>query len=173
MYKKARSTCKIVVSLIKPIAVLTFSLPSPSPSLKLPKEASAEKRETGANSKDQVQVTMSTLSTTTVLIQDSVHPDDQTQPTFETTPSSDLPQWKIFWPINLSSVHYTDNFCAARKIIPDRGFGPTPPPKPGKSALGTRLFCSHTRTTVAARFCDWTKLCNACATPISKVERYI
>ena len=67
MYKKARSTCKIVVSLIKPVVVLTFSSPSPSPLLKLPKEASAEKRETGANSKDQVQVTMSTLSTKTVL----------------------------------------------------------------------------------------------------------
>ena len=130
MYKKARSTCKIVVSLIKPIVVLTFSLPSPSPSLKLPKEASAEKRETGANSKDQVQVTMSTLSTTTVLIQDYVHPDDQTQPTFETTPSSDLPQWKIFWPINLSSVHYTDNFCAAWKIILDRALVHNLVPRP-------------------------------------------
>ena len=32
MYKKAWCTCKLVVLLNKPIAVLTFSLPSPSPS---------------------------------------------------------------------------------------------------------------------------------------------
>ena len=67
MYKKAWSTSKVVVLLNKPIVVLTFSLPSASSLLKLPKEASAEERETGTNSKDQVQVTMSTLSTTTVL----------------------------------------------------------------------------------------------------------
>ena len=36
MYKKAWCTCKLVVLLNKPIAVLTFSLPSPSLLLKLP-----------------------------------------------------------------------------------------------------------------------------------------
>ena len=36
MYKKAWCTCKLVVLLNKPIAVLTFSLPSPSSLLKLP-----------------------------------------------------------------------------------------------------------------------------------------
>ena len=36
MYKKAWWTCKVVVLLIKPIAFLMFSLPSPSSLLKLP-----------------------------------------------------------------------------------------------------------------------------------------
>ena len=36
MYKKAWCACKVVVLLIKPIAFLTFSLPSPSSLLKLP-----------------------------------------------------------------------------------------------------------------------------------------
>ena len=36
MYKKAWCTCKLVVLLNKPIAVLTFSLPSPSSLLNLP-----------------------------------------------------------------------------------------------------------------------------------------
>ena len=161
MYKKVWSTCKVVVSLNKPIVVLTFSLPSASSLLKLPKEASAEERETGTNSKDQVQVTMSTLSTTTVLFRTAFTRTIKLNLLLKWLLGSNLSQWKIFCPINVSSVHYTDNFCAARKIILDRGFGPTPPPKPGKSALGKTLFCSHTRTTVAARFCDWTKLCRA------------
>ena len=38
MYKKVCCTCKVDVMLIKPIAFLTFSLPSPSSSLKLPYE---------------------------------------------------------------------------------------------------------------------------------------
>ena len=36
MYKKARCTCKVVVLVIKPIAFLTFSLPSSSSDLKAP-----------------------------------------------------------------------------------------------------------------------------------------
>ena len=36
MYKKAWCTCKIVVLLIKPIAFVTFPLPSPSSDLKVP-----------------------------------------------------------------------------------------------------------------------------------------
>ena len=36
MYKKARCTCAVVVLLNKPIAFLTFSLPSLSSLLKLP-----------------------------------------------------------------------------------------------------------------------------------------
>ena len=35
MYKKAWCTCKVVVLLIKPIVVLTFSLPSASLDLKV------------------------------------------------------------------------------------------------------------------------------------------
>ena len=44
MYKKARCTCKFVVLLNKPIAFLTFSLPSPSSLLKLPSPENAHAR---------------------------------------------------------------------------------------------------------------------------------
>ena len=140
MSKKAWCTCKVVVLLNKSIAVLTFSLPSPSSLLKLPKEASAEERETGTNSKNQVQVTMSTLSTTTVLFRTTFTRTIKLNLLLKWLLGSNLSQWKIFYPINVCSIHYTDNFCAARKIIPDRafvhnlvprelfpGFGLTPP----------------------------------------------
>ena len=120
MHKKAWCTCQLVVLLNKPIVVLTFSLPSPSSLLKLPKEASAEKRETGANSKDQVQVTMSTLWTITVLFRTAFTRTIKVNLLLKWLLGSNLSQWKIFCPINVSSVHYTDNFCAARKIILDR-----------------------------------------------------
>ena len=136
MHKKAWSTCKVVVLLNKPIVVLTFSLPSASSLLKLPREASAEKRETGANSKDQVQVTMSTLSTTTVLFRTAFTRTIKLNLLLKWLLGSNLSQWKIFCPINVSSVHYTDNFCAARKIILDRAsvYNLVPRPHPTSKA---------------------------------------
>ena len=46
MYKKA---CKVVVLRNKAIAFLTSSMPSPSSLLKLPKDSSAEERDTAVN----------------------------------------------------------------------------------------------------------------------------
>ena len=130
MYKKVWSTCKVVVLLNKPIVVLTFSLPSASSLLKLPREPSAEKRETGANSKDQIQVTMSTLSTTTVLFRTTFTRTIKVNLLLKWLLGSNLSQWKIFCPINVSSVHYTDNFCAAWKIILDRALVHNLVPRP-------------------------------------------
>ena len=42
MYKKAWCTCKVVVLLIQPIVLLTFSLPSASLDLKVPKKDDGE-----------------------------------------------------------------------------------------------------------------------------------
>ena len=63
---------------------------------------------------------MSTLSTTTVLFRTTFTRTIKLSLLLKWLLGSNLSQWKIFCPINVSSVHYTDNFCAARKIIPDR-----------------------------------------------------